>query len=283
LEAIEDLNRSTGDWAVTFDLTTAYHQCELAPAVREYYCFRVGEQYYRMTRMPMGEVPSPGIMQGIVSAIATEAARGTGVIARAYIDNVRFMGSQEAVCLAASRFRDVCARCGVTLNAEPYNTPHQTGPFLGIEFDYKARTVAIGPRLRAKLEAANLHTCTNDDLCTTFGALYHASRILRINMAEFYFCMKYYRKRVAALLSGALHGSDCASIWPSILRQFTRWLDTATRNVPVSVTPRLAEDAPYALATDASDLGWGAVLFCRRTGRISTIGGKWAILVNKHK
>jgi hypothetical protein len=165
-------------WAITFDLTASFYQCELAPEVRPYFCFRTKEGIFRFKRMVMGFSPAAEIMDTILRVISTRATIDAGVpgTPTTYIDNVRYGHSSKVnVMTWGTSFRRTCQHAGITLNVEPGNTPHQLGTFLGVEFDYAAGTCRLTAKSLSKLNhiATFLHSnVTFDDIFELFGVLF---------------------------------------------------------------------------------------------------------------
>jgi hypothetical protein len=265
-------------WAITFDLTASFYQCELAPEVRPYFCFRTKEGIFRFKRMVMGFSPAAEIMDTILRVISTRATIDAGVpgTPTTYIDNVRYGHSSKVnVMTWGTSFRRTCQHAGITLNVEPGNTPHQLGTFLGVEFDYAAGTCRLTAKSLSKLNhiATFLHSnVTFDDIFELFGVLFFCSCVLRHRIP--YHPFKFYRKRASSFNKHG-DGRQSTTIWPSVIIQLQDWIITLQTNDWTKPTrPVLERNVLY---TDASLLGFGAILFDTEGG-VHKLAGQWTPL-----
>jgi len=278
LAAIADMT-APNLWATTADVKISFNQCLLAPAVRPYFAFHVGGEYFRLTRMPMGETVAPAVMQSITEAIAHAAARSLCVTTRVFVDNVRFLGDKTAVTAAMQRFQELSLECSLELNQEPGNVAHQAGTFLGMAFDYTNATVRLGQKAVNKLKAFRARILSDDvlidEFMTGFGVVEYASRILRLQTSKFYVALKFARRRAAAVFAGQATPAMQADIWPCARPSLMQWIDELLANRPTPTGLPADKAREYVLATDASLYGWGAVLYCDATGEFHDVGGRW--------
>lgn len=278
LEAVKDLHKPNL-FAACFDLSISFFQCELSPEVRPFYAFKSDGRFYRLTRMPMGQRWAAFLMHAVTETLAYRAAAGHNVKVRAFVDNVRFLGDEHSVRLAATAFKDLCHAAGVTLNDEEENAVHQRGDFLGLHFDYARRLVRLSAKTEQKIKAFET-TLTDPNLCleacaSGFGLLYYASRVLRLPLAQFYWPIKFYRKRMSELANGKLKWSSKADLWRCIRQDVNRWVAALRKNTFVGPDLPTTNEFRYILATDASITGYGGVLFDQHSGEVRSYGGKW--------
>ena len=266
-----------GDWAACFDLKCAFLQFPLAPGVQPRYGF-VGPDgtEYVMTRMVMGGVPSAEICDVALKILAHTSA---AVNVTTHIDNVRFTGDRSAVAAAAAEFRDRCRRCNVTLNDEPENEPHQRGKFLGVEYDYGAKTVCLAEKTRLKLRAwlGRLDALTFGDVASLFGNLMWASTVTSFPLQTVYYSIKYFRRRLSHLQRFQSDHDSPTTVWPCVRVQLEAWMQALIDSGPQTPNGYCALDAEVSVFTDASTSGWGGFLLDHRTGEIKSCGGKWCI------
>jgi len=276
LAAIDDLS-APGMWATTADLAISFNQCALSDDVKPFFGFRVGKQCFAMQRMPMGEVVAPAIMHAITEALMEQAAAGLTVTPRAYVDNVRFVGNKAEVAEAMRRFQALCARTGVTLNEEAGNTPHQTGEFLGIVFDYAHQRVSLSSRTQSKLHAfaqqLSSARLTTREFMTGYGLLEYSSRVTRVSASSAFDARKFASRRAMQLDAGSLRETDDVRLWADAHHSITAWLDTVLQSTPVPPSAPTTTTTEFVLATDASVTGWGAVL--GNASVILTAQGTW--------
>jgi hypothetical protein len=184
-------------------------------------------------------------------------------------DNVRFTSrSKEAVEPASKIFQDRCIQFGVTLNDEEGNKPHQEGDFLGLSYDYKNGTVRLGKKTMTKIKNARvLEKATKREYLAMFGLTLFCTRALRIQPARYFNQMKFIRKRCV--------GEDLdeeIQIWPSCVNGWVAWLNELRKNKPTRHEPG-AEEPDATIFTDASTIGWGAVLV--KGSLVLSASGRW--------
>ena len=263
-----------GDAAACFDLTCSFFQFALAEEVQLYYGFVAPDgTEYAFTRMVMGGVPSAEVCDVALKILAYTQR---DVVTTTHIDNVRFVGTKEEVAAAAKEFRRRCDQCRVTLNDEPENEVHSAGKFLGIHFDYSAKTVALSPKTRHKLQQwmLELDRLTLGDIASLFGQLMWASSVTGFNIADVYHSVKFFRRRLSLLHRNPDAENMPTTVWPCIRSQLEQWLLALAVSPPR--TPNTYCEVPQVtLFTDASLTGWGGVLFDHHTGEWREVGGKW--------
>ena len=229
--------------------------------------------------MPMGETVAPAIMHAITEVVAHAAARELAVRTRVFVDNVRFLGSQDDVTTAMQRFQALASECRIELNSEPGNIAHQVGAFLGMQFDYRDATVRLGSKAIDKLQAFRSRICSGDltmeDFVAGFGVVEYASRILRIRTSAYHIALKFARRRASAMFAGELVPSMQAKLWPCAKRPLLQWIDQLLANPPTPAGLPSDKQREYVLATDASLHGWGGILYCDATGEFEEAGGRW--------
>jgi len=286
-----------GTYSISFDFSAFFDQFEIAHKVRPYFCFPAHGRWYRLTRLPMGMRQSNDIAHSATECIV-DFEMPKSVKVTSYVDNVRFIGtSLEEVIEAAATFIVRCHKVRATINDVSTTEDLQTAKaiardlvrtseeFLGVEFDYINKKVAVGRKALAKLrlllsrvEDPTLRI-TNQNVLAIFGILFFALQVTKHMPAKRYYAIREYSelsRRIQKdpnLLSAEF---KCA---PSRMRFITQWMsDVANVNdetkwltVPQVPPPDLAD---FILVTDASRWGWGAVLM-NQFGRIRVAYGRW--------
>eukprot|EP00760_Papus_ankaliazontas_P013803 PhM_4_TR15898/c2_g3_i3/m.71908 len=224
----------------------------------------------------MGFAPMAELMDVAVKILATTGLP-PGVRVATHIDNVRFLHADRAlVAKAAENFRCNCDRVSVTLNAEPGNEPHQQGTFCGVVYDYAAGNVKLTDQFVRKVKdaaAAYYQASTLRNAEILFGCIFHAAAVLRAPLAEAYYVIKWYRKKMSEAQKFSLGPDARAELWMSARGQLDRIVDFIAKNAPTS---RVTGPTTADLFTDASDWGWGAVVV--HEGTVRQVGERWTPL-----
>ncbi len=146
--------------------------------------------------------------------------------------------------------------------------------FLGTIFDHAAKQVSVGPKAAKKLQ--HLPTdATVGDVEAMVGRLMHASAILALNPARWYWLLKMVRRKLSQLNRGLCDRRSAANLPPIALHDLREWTELAKNNVPRQMFPKKKTSGRMVLFTDSSADGWGAVLIDTRTAAAQVAGGRW--------
>jgi hypothetical protein len=244
-----------GTAAASIDLAVAFYQNELAPAIRPYFGFMGSDGIaYQFTRLPMGYVPSCTVQQAVTTALARKAAE---VRTKVYIDGIRFVGGEEAVDQAIGAVAKACDAAGAAYEVTHRATTHE---WLGVLYDYTAKSVAINDKLREKIVAIkhSIDTWTIAHACRAFGYLFFASRVTNLPLAKYYHAIKFYAARCRAVQQSNSMLEEPAAVWPSVMDEIKTWCDNIVELGPRAVDRR--ECANAMIISDASSTGWGAIV-----------------------
>jgi hypothetical protein len=267
-----------GKYTATVDMSAWYDQLELGETAREYMCFTKDGVTYRLTRLPMGQRHAVEIAQAVSEALI-DFDMGN-VRAQAYIDNLRFVSDDRlALEKALVTLQKRCEETQITMNedlSQPSKLIKTEGEFLGLMFDHKGKTVKIGGKTLEKLKctAAAIDNWTYRQYLGHMGLLFYASAPLRLNLADKFYAIKYYRE-VSAKIQAEPYLLDAPiNLRPSCLGQLINWTKQVQTNTPAKV-PDATEKATHILITDASRWGWGAVYLDVTNGKVQTKSEAW--------
>ena len=144
------------------------------------------------------------------------------------------------------------------------------GDFLGLNFNYATGEVKLAQKTLNKIRKATINTtATKREYLALFGLTLFCTRALRIQPARYFNQMKFIRKRCA--------GEDLDEvipIWPSCVKGWESWLNELQKNKPTRHEAGNAEAPDATLFTDASVIGWGAVLV--KGHDVHTVAGRWS-------
>ena len=260
-----------GDTASCADLTMSFSQLGTSEEVQRFHCFRDSHGVWRaFTVMVMGARPSAETMETITDVLAT-AGQTPKVLRevrrKTHIDNVRFLHPNPFLVNDAMRqFLENCEYVGATVNHDALIAPHSFGTSFGVVHDYHAGLAALSEKhLRKAAEAKkDLHSpnLSVRRVCEILGLLFYTSTVLRVNLAKYYFPLKWYRRVAHDFERGSRGGrpfglDTLVRPWASIVTSFDGWFNTILTNTPV--THELGEPT-VTLFCDASKTGCGGIL-----------------------
>lgn len=276
-----------GPYCSTFDLAASFYQGQLAVDAQLFYCFRdEAGNSFAISRWLMGHVMCSEAMHIVLLGVAGHSdfsALPLSIAIEGHVDNVAFSGSSADVENAATIFKGRCEDAKITLNVERGNTASTISTYKGIVRNHSEKLVSLKEKSVKKGKSAllSITTWTNADLERAFGLLQFASTVLRLPAWRYYFAIKFFRRRMSALVNASQRDWETqAKLPPSALKDFTAWLQSVAVNVPV--TPRRdirSADVPITMFSDASLLGWGVVLII--DGIIFTVGYTWPFAKDK--
>ena len=227
----------------------AYYQNIRLPSNSRFQFVFEGKRYL-LKSIPTGAAYCPALAQILSSAVAEAASEFSPHVCTAvYLDNFRFGGDAQEVRDVTERFLKLTAELQLKIN-ESCVEPARDHVFLGIVFE--GDTVNVKPSTKQKLDIGLLDGSLRQFL-QFFGILSWCSEVLALPKWEYYHIYKFLRRRHGSNLDAAAHTWNC--IRPVLLRWKTAIISHSGRNIRV---PPLRQ---RVLFTDASETGWGAVLF----------------------
>lgn len=264
--------------AGTTDLMAFFHQIPIPAHMRPYFTFRFKAKVFECTTIPTGICIAPFLAQILITAISRQVIKETQkeVTFTNFVDNIRFcertQTKETAVdsCSTIMRsLKSTLTHLNITWN-ERDTKISQSYDFLGVTFDHESSSVRVG-RSKDRLIATRetIDSWTLEEMESTFAKCIWGSRILNLKLAKFYHIFKFVRRR----LQGQFPGTDQAKVWPSIKALWKSWISECCEGQRLIIEDRHDEDI-LNLFTDASEFGWGAVLFSKRG--VYVAAGRWS-------
>lgn len=263
-----------GSVAIVSDAPSFFVQFPLPSDVRDYYSFSFAGEYYRLTTIPTGGRQSPSLAEALMGSLAERAALD-GAIPGTHIDNVRFVGTPDAVMRSWELF--VSLAKSINMAMDPFDcTPTTLYTFLGVQFSHSNHVaVQLAQKSWSKLlawQGTPLHEITLREAMMLFGQCVWARRVKQKSLADLYWILKFLRRK--ASIDACL---DCpANIWNSTVTQWLAMYSDALKNEPTIWEANDHHEAreTFHLYSDASLTGWGVVVF-HTSGNISVSAGTW--------
>ena len=266
----------SGEYMLQFDFSAYYDQFALSDEVADLFCFRDGNNYYRLKTLPMGLRTAVG-----VAGTATELLLDFPKQSRAMsiIDNVVFIGSREAVLHDARVFLDRVRRVGATLNEDTSDIESliaQRGTWAGIEIDLVAKTVNCSQKSvdKTMMSWRNRAQWTWRGFACHIGLLFWSVGLVNVNVAEFFPLLRFVGEASRMLMFDESLWDKPASVWPSVWPFLEQWTAVIAANKP-RVVPRRDGPASFIVATDACRYGWGFVALNTATNEVFCYGARW--------
>ena len=286
-----------GSYSISFDFAAWFDQFEISHGARPYFCFPSNGRWFRLTRLPMGMRQANDIAHSATEVIL-DFKMPDGVKVTSYVDNVRFLShNRDDVIAAAAEFITRCHAVSATINDVETTGDLEVAKsiaaalvrtrdeFLGVDFDYSNHRVAVGHKATSKAEKLleklldPKQNFTNQNMLATFGVLLFALQVTKHKPATHYYALQAYSK-LARLVQ---HDPHCLPNTyhrkPSQMHHIVQWLkevahpsEAARWHVVPKVPP--PEEADFTLVTDASKVGWGAILI-NRFGLVRVAFGPW--------
>lgn len=261
---IAEKSVGTGDYLwCQLDARSCYDQFELKQPVKRFFCF-LGEQKQicNLVALPMGFRPAVEISSAVLWALL-DFPRSPYVTVTSHIDNVRFGGPQKEMAEAVIEFVRRAKACDYQLDASPMSFEEvkllspPVDTFLGIQFDYPQQTRNLPPKALKKLQLLHSITITPSkfQLASAVGLLTWCASILRFNWTSVWHLLRKYaismttwKPREKVMLSRA----EFAEL--QVLLAFCE------QNAPVEIAESACPQIDTLVVTDASSMGWGAII-----------------------
>jgi hypothetical protein len=252
-----------GDWATSLDLKSAFNHLRVNESLRPFLCFAYHGQCYAYQAVPFGARHSTRYFtEALGYALKYIRAHWT-VRIMAYMDDLLLLHQdREQLELETLQIAVYLQSLGWTLSTDKCEfTPKHEIRFLGWSWDFNALTLQMTPEMRrsmlASLHRFDLQIQHNVPVtCKKLGSLIGSLNFLR---AQFPRASLYLRTLHSALAKGVTAtGWFGSAILPKATRSEVQfWSRNVSYNSAYNFSPRTSQ---AMLTTDASELGWGAVL-----------------------
>lgn len=257
--------------ALTADFSSFYIQFGLTNEEGRQFCFTHGEQVFALCTIATGQRQCPMLAQLVSTKIVRTAISnmmaGDIVAGTVYIDNIRLRGPREMVETVWLEVLHICSELNLHIEVEsPWGNEYD---FLGLSYD--------GPVARLmekhvdKLRGCLHHIAecfqpefTARQFLQLFGLLIHASRMLNIPCFTYFHVFKFLRRR------GTLDIDSPIFLWRCLEAQLKHWLEATIRNQWRDLRQTCKERLPVVAVTDASETGWGVVVFYESQVHVSS-------------
>jgi hypothetical protein len=264
-------------YTATLDFKKFYQQFELH--TKPFWAFIHADRVYLLSTIATGGVFPPLFAQALsrsLLALAVRTVAAEHVVEHdCCIDNLR-LASDNIHALRAAWFEllDLCAKLGATIGEmnPPAASPYTYLGMLFSEID-GATHVELALKSKKKL-TASAHMLAQRvpmlvvDLLAIFGQTVWGCTVTGYQLGRLYYVLKFVRR---------LHNrplDDYVSVWPSIvdtwssaLLEMTTLRYTAQRALPT---------ASAQMFVDASESGWGAVIFNYNNRAMRIFAGPWS-------
>jgi hypothetical protein len=258
-------------FAALADFTKCYQQYPFV--TKRFWPVRLGDRTFWLRTIPTGSVLSPILAQTLLCSIAVHAIGPDtdSVDYDAMIDNVRFVSNDlDAVGRVWLRFLGACKFIGITIGD---TTPPTTGCYdhLGMHFS-EARRVSLTLKVARKLVDSSAKVTESSEstwreVQSAFGRLIFALTTVGISLGRAFFVLKFMRRRSRLQLGQ----DELTTMWQRARDDWRALVDDAlTSQYEFVDTPT----CQCALYTDASEDGWGVVVF-GLTNAYTVFGARW--------
>jgi len=253
-----------GMWMISLDLESGYHHVAMHPSSQVYLGFELGGRFFRCQALPFGLSPAPAVFTKLMRVLV-RMWRGRGGSVLPYLDDFLFgFQTKEEATAAAVQIDADLASMGLRRNSSKGQwVPAQSIHHLGLCLDTKAVSFRSSPAVESRIRAfardlshlaARRQRNIPASMLAKFAGL-AVSQLLAVPEAR--------------LMLRALH--DCLALKQS-WRSKVRLSSAALSELAWWQTSPWNEGAPADLpqptlrvATDASDVGWGAAILGYRT------------------
>lgn len=278
-----------GTHCIAFDAAAYFDQMELHPEIRNYMCFTKGKKCYRVTRLPMGQ------RQAVEAAHTTMQLLSDWPTRWCYtseiIDNVIFVGSENACLRDGMIFADRCRKARCTLNEDTSSEEAikklvtQVIDWNGVHIDFRKKRVSLTGKVleKIRLSWSLRERWTNRSFAAHMGLLFYSVGLVAGNPGDYIRALKAF----AVVSSNAAFIEDHAEqkrFWDAPLVEISTaaltdlgaWTEQALKNVPVRLSKDAQKTRPdFLVAVDSCSTGFGYLAVNPETGEARFHGQRW--------
>ena len=268
------------------DFKTGFFQIQIPEQSQKFFTFFDSSgRTFALTRLPMGHVCAPEIMNTIAAVVAGDpmfvreefAEKHVGI--HWWIDNIRLFGKKEDVEAATRRMDGFAKEARVTWKPSDTVNLSQDYEFLGVSFSHCDEVVSLGSKIKRKISTCVLSGLSASQLESLGGRLLHASAIVGVSPGKYWFALKYMRRITNRLNYGSIQVQDHVTIPLSVKKELSSWIQAVQRTrkiLPERKSGRTAE-----VFVDASLKGWGGVIVWN-SGELDIVGSSWPQGEDRH-
>lgn len=270
--------RCNAECGATFDLKASFYQV-LLPRFDQFTFLAEDGEIYGLTRMPMGISTAPEIMQILMSTLAgdpifVKPAFAAKVMVDVWIDNVMFSGTSTKVRAQERIFVERAAAAKATINHNDSAVAGNEQTFIGIVFDFKNNTIDWSAKTLYKIGQLSFgEQMVLGDLESAVSRLMYASSIKAVKLSSYYWAIKLMRRLLSDVNRGERRREDTIMVPKSALEHLRSWKADLLRTPKRKIPDEGISD--YTLYSDASNIGWGAVLIDKTTQQTWVTGERW--------
>ena len=247
------------DWMVTVDLRDAYLHVPIEHSARRFFRFRHQGQVFQWKTLPFGYRDSPRIFTKIMRVVAQQL-RLEGIRLVVYLDDILIMARSEAECIRhRDRVVEFLQYLGLTINTEKSQlTPSQEKAFLGVLVNSLTMTFAA-PQDKVKAIRKEVRRMARVGAKGRLISLKALQRLLG-KLQSLSECVTAIRLHMNHLFQAknraAISEQERTLLRELEVAELQWWSEHLEAWNGKGVIPAVAD---HSIATDASDLGWGAV------------------------
>ena len=282
-------------WAITLDMSAYFHHLEINKKTQRWMRFKVNNMAYQIQAMPFGWSGSPWWSHKMAQPIRTWLNQ-QGITHCWYVDDVMVLGETKMMCeQMAAKLVHLLTSLGIKVNIEKtMKEASQKVTYLGHIFNLKEALLEPVPEKQAMLlkkirHAMKSQVATPQHLCALAGSLLDAAKT-NISLRGIPQALMKEAAILAQQNAQALQlPYSSPQVWTksgSKSGASRRLLEAAraAHKAPQPVPFRALNEKKYVLQTDASNLGWGAVLYCHSQSTLLTVEevqGIWSLKEDK--
>lgn len=247
-------------WAAALDMKAFFNQFSISPSVREQFVFKNHDQrYYKLARMPMGWVLAPKIAQSYLENIMNECHIHP-TSCDLYIDNILIMGTKLQVESWLPQIMKCLQRYNVSVGE--VQQPSTIVTHRGVTWNLRDKQLKLKESFVKKLSIPPDEQGDWGTYQRLICRMIYATTVMEIPRAMMYRTIKWYTQHAA--LNVNVRVTIPSEVRNELLN--VRELATGTRKFSL-------KQFGGNLCTDASNLGYGCVLWTRTT--MLTKQGTW--------
>ena len=248
-------------WFMTsVDLKDAYDSILVHPEHRKYLIFEWEGQYYQFTCLPNRLSSAPRVFNKILKPVYSHL-RSTGHIRMGHVDDSLLVAYSLGSC--RKNIYDTVnlfTLLGFTIHpVKSVLEPTQTIQFLGFVIDSVAMTVKLPPSKSANQNLVLNCNPTIREVAQVIGLI--VSSFPAVQYAQLHY-RTLESEKIHALKVNAGNYEFTMTLSQMAKTELTWWIE----NIDMASRPIMFGNPDITIATDASNLGWGAVCNGTKTG-----------------
>jgi hypothetical protein len=259
-----------GPMGATIDGKSAFNLFAYSFGVSMYHCVHTPLGWCRINRSAMGARPSCFVADTALGVLAEGVETKCS---KTYVDNLLLVAPAEMLRRDLMHVKGRADKAGYIFNEDFSDLDkliREELEFLGLMLNFKGKTVALGPKVLAKLATIWLRRADWNvkDFIVCICVLVYTANVLGRDMGPFQKLLQLWaRAQGECMAEPEALKAGIARVKPEVWELLKQWVTLTLENKPLPVPAPGATKHDFVMVSDACVKGWCCIFLSCKTGQ----------------